>query len=132
MKKKRKNKRAEIDHDAFVSALREQFPEIAHPLRDSLIDSPDSMAMSDFCRFTQDAIDRGDRELVKRCFRFADMLSDEGDWDVQNAVGVAYIEHLDFSGPKREYARDLMSSPMRITWFALTEYMNQIDSDDEE
>lgn len=57
-----------------------------------------------FRRFTQDAIDRGDRDLVIRCFQLADWVFANADHVVKNAVSVSYLEDLEFHGSGREWA----------------------------
>ena len=68
-----------------------------------------------FARYTQSAIDSADRVRVASCFEFARTAWLHGDGEVQNALGVSYIEHLNFVDGKafRSWAFDQLPEVLR-------------------
>ena len=65
--------------------------------------------MRTFCGHAQAAIERGDMAMVDTCFGIADRVIADGDDSMQNAIHVAFLEHLDFA--ERMDARRSESSP---------------------
>ena len=93
-----------------MSALRADFPELTDELNDEVWRGLLHLETACLTRFVQSAIDRGDRRDVARCFEFARRWWMAGDGVVQNALGVSFIEHLDFNDGKvlRSWAFDLL------------------------
>ncbi len=118
-----------IDHDDFITALTEKFPEVAAEIDPDIEGGLLHLEMAEFCRFTQAAIDRGDRELVIRCFQFADRVFANADDAVVNAVYVSYLENLELEGEDRRYAKDLLTSALRAGWIEINEYMEHFGND---
>jgi hypothetical protein len=99
-----------MHRSAFVKSLREQFPAIEPWLkgyRDNL-----TFEMMRFRHFTEDAISRGDYELVRKCFQFLHAAFAVGNRHVRNAVVVSFLEHLDFTGPGGVEAERLMPAAL--------------------
>jgi hypothetical protein len=100
----------------FVEALREEFADMAGELDDEdWGDDPPYPQTFAFARFTRSAVDHGHRALVRRCFHVADQAAVRGDDELQNAIAVAYLEHLNFQDGKvhREWAFDLLTERLK-------------------
>ncbi|HEV2125579.1 MAG TPA: hypothetical protein VGW38_22735 [Chloroflexota bacterium] len=93
-----------------MSSLRKEFPH----LRDEL-DQEDWAGLlyletGTFMRYAQACIDAVDRERLAECFEFARRAYLDGDDDVENALGVAFMEDLNFRDGKvsRSWAVELI------------------------
>jgi hypothetical protein len=71
------------------------------------------LQVSDFCRFTQAAIEAGSFEMVSRCFEIANAALVQGDESLRNAMYVSYLEHLDLRSDLGKQAAQLMPSQLR-------------------
>jgi hypothetical protein len=92
------------------SSLREQFPAIEPWLkgyRDNL-----TLEMMRFRHFTEDAISRGDYDLVRKCYQFLNSAFMGGNKHVRNSVVVTFLEHLDFTGFGGPEAEQLMPAAL--------------------
>jgi hypothetical protein len=99
-----------VHRSEFIKSLREQFPAVEPWLkgyRDNL-----TFEMMRFRHFTEDAIARGDYDLVRRCFQFLNSAFTGGNRHVRNAVVVSFLEHLDFTGPTGAEAEHLMPAAL--------------------
>lgn len=54
-------------------------------------------------RLTQAAIDKNDGELAQKCFQFVEDVIDHVEFDIENALVVSWIEHLNFSKNENLY-----------------------------
>src|SRR5690349_15646018 len=99
-----------LGREQMVDALLTEFPSIKDDLLDDTWSNLLHPQMGSFARYAQDAIDRGDRQAVSRCFELADRFLREGTPELQNAVGVSFLEHLNFDDGKRRraWARELL------------------------
>lgn len=99
----------------MVDALVAEFPDMKHDLLDETWSGLLHPQMGCFARYAQDAIDGGDRGTVRRCFELAEHFLREGNADVQNAVAVSFLEHLNFEDRERAraWARDLLPLLLR-------------------
>jgi hypothetical protein len=99
-----------MHRSAFIKSLREQFPAIEPWLkgyRDNL-----TFEMMRFRHFTEDAIARGDYDLVRKCFQVLNSAFASGNRHVRNAVVVSFLEHLDFAGSAGAEAERLMPAAL--------------------
>lgn len=113
-------------HAQLVAALNEQFPELRDELADERLLH---LEVACLARLTQAAISDGDRDLVKRSFKFADVAFRTGDDVVKNAISVSYLEHLTFTDTKkrrRSWAFDLMSPALQQDYRDLMQYLDQL------
>ena len=99
--------------EEFIAAARIEFPELS-----SILDEDAGLfylQVGSLARCTQAAIDDGHREEVKRQFEFVRKADLAGDREVQNALGVSYLEHLNFQDGKRHrsWAWDLLPEPLK-------------------
>ena len=90
-------------------------PEVAAEITKSELDGLHYLHFGALARFCQTAIDGGERALVQRCFDFADEAYRHGDMQVRNAVGVAFVEHLNLLDGKvpRQWAHEALSPALR-------------------
>ncbi len=104
-----------MDGCEFVAELSREFPDIAEELDDETCQDLLYVQTGVFARYTQTAIDHGDRGLTARCFLAADRAAAGGDDAVRNAIGVSFLEHLNFQDGKvrREWAFDLLSERLK-------------------
>ncbi len=117
----------QIDRDRFIALLTERFPEVA----DSIDDCSQGLLhleMATLARATQTAIDRRDRDAVRRHFEFVDEVFREGAPQVENAVNVSYLENLRFegreAGPTR--ARELLTPRLQQALTELEAYLGRL------
>src|SRR5262249_56778312 len=97
----------------FIAGLRSEFPELVPLLEED--EGLFYLQVGSFASHTQAAIDDRDRAEVQRHFEFARKAELAGDGEVQNALGVAYLEHLNFQDGKRHrsWAWDLLPEPLK-------------------
>jgi len=95
-----------------MAAMRIEFPDLVDELDDETWCGLLHVETGCFARYTMTALDSGDRPKVKRCFDFARHAWMNGD---QNALGVSYLEHLNFADGKapRSWAFALLAPPLR-------------------
>jgi len=128
MKKRKKNKPTppRIDHQAFIRMLTDRFPSIA-----AAIDEDDrgvlTLEMHEFADATREAIERSDLDSVREHLRFVDEVLSRADDEVENAVAVSYLEHLDLSMDDDIHirARCMLSSRQLAIYKALEEGWKQ-------
>ena len=111
-----------IDHQVFIQMLTDKFPSIA-----ATIDEMDRgllhLETGRFADATRAAIEAGDLETVAQHFRFVDEVLARADSDVENAIAVSYLEHLDLplDDPKHIRARCMLSARQLRMYKALEE-----------
>ncbi len=103
-----------MDANEFMASLRQAFPELVDEL-DEVWRGLLHLEMGCLARNTQRAIDSHAATEVDRCFEFARSAWLEGDNDVTNALGVSYIEHLNFDDGKvaRTWAFARLAAPLQ-------------------
>ena len=99
--------------EEFIAAARLEFPELSSAFDDDA--ELFYLQVASLRRHTQAAIDAGDRAGVKKHFEFIRRAELNGDWGVHNALGVSYLEHLNFQDGKRHrsWAWDLIPEPLK-------------------
>jgi hypothetical protein len=102
-----------VTSEEFIAAARLEFPELSSVLDDDV--GLVHLQVASLRRHTQAAIDGGDRARVETHFEFLRQAWLNGDWEVQNALGVSYLEHLNFQDGKRHrsWAWDLIPEPLK-------------------
>ena len=114
-----------IDDVGFIRELCQRFPAIREEVDQDLDDVLVCVEMWTFRQFTEEAINAGNRDLVIRCYQFADRLLAEGDDAVRNAVAVAYLEHREFAADTK-WAEDLLTTRLRTRRDAVLEYLREL------
>lgn len=82
-----------IGHSEFLDLLAAEFPEVAAEVReegDGLL----HLEAAAFRRATERAMDAGQHWAAERHFRFVEQVMREAAPDVENALGISYIEDL--------------------------------------
>ncbi len=107
-------------HD-YMNELRQRFPTLAPTLDQEDWRGLLHIETGRFAAFCQEAIDAGDRELVQKCYSFACHAAMEGTNEVQNAIGVSFVEHLNFQDGKvaRRWAYHLLPPRLKADAKAL-------------
>ena len=80
-----------LDHQRFIAALTQQFPEVAATL-DDIDDGLLHLEMAAFRRCVENAMDEGRLWDVERYCRFIDESLRNADDALDNAIGVSFIE----------------------------------------
>ena len=117
----------QIDHTAFIELLTEHLPEVAAQI-DEYERGLLHLEMGSFARATQEAIEHGEMEEVRRHFLFADELLQQADREVENAIYVSYLENLYFEGRNsdRRKAKELLTPRLKQALQELEEYLDQL------
>lgn len=107
--------------DDYMSELRQRFPDLAPTLDEDEWRGLLHVETGRFAAFCREAIDAGDRDLVEKCFSFARRSAMDGTDEVQNAIGVSFVEHLNFQDGKvlRRWAYDLLPPRLKADAEAL-------------
>lgn len=74
-----------------------------------------------FASYIQNAIDSGEERIVQMGFRLATKHLNEGNKHLSNAVGVSFLENLNFRDEKcyRSWALDLMPASLKEAYMSL-------------
>src|SRR4051812_1140651 len=103
-----------------IDAVFEEFPAVRDDVDSSMV-GLFYLEMGCFGRYVQRQIDTGNRAELVRSYELLRKLMLDGDEDVQNAVGVAILEHLLLQDGKvaRRWALDAMPAVLRQCFGAL-------------
>jgi hypothetical protein len=98
----------------FRLAVLNDFPR----LKDVLEDDGDlpHLLVAAFTRLTQRAKDAGDWETYERSIRLVARLLPMASADLENALHVSLLEHLDFAGPHGPKAWSLLTPQLQAAW----------------
>jgi len=104
-----------VDGEQFLDHLRQEFPGLVEELDEETSQGLLYLQLGTFARYAQTAIDTGAKAEVERCFAITDRANREGDDDVQNAIGIAFLGHLNFQDGKvrREWAFALLPAGLK-------------------
>jgi len=82
----------------FIAAVRAAAPLLAEQLEED--GGLFSLQVGTFARHAQSLIDNGDKAQLQACFSLVEQALRAGDSTVVNALGVAFLEHLNFNDGK--------------------------------
>jgi len=102
----------------FRAAVLTEFPQLANDFEGD--DDLPYVQLGVFAKFTQAAKGRADWDTYERCVRIADRLLARASGDLENALHIAYLEHLDFDGPRGPKAWSLLSPELQAAWRRIT------------
>lgn len=73
-----------------------------------------------FRRFTQQAIDNRNKDIVVQCFAIAEKYYTMGNGKLRNAIGVSFVEELVFADQEtsRQWAWTLLPAPLKAEYEA--------------
>ena len=108
----------------FVRLALAEFPELREEFEEE--DGLPHLQMGAFARFTQVAKGRADWETYERCAQLADRLWGCADEELNNALYVSYLEHLDFEGSRGPKAWSLLSPRLRQGWREIQEHLDEV------
>ena len=110
-----------MDDQAFLADLRWDFPDLADEIDAPSVQGLFHLQVTAFARYVQEFIDAEAATEVRRCFAVADRATRDGDPMVQNAIGVAFLEHLNFQDGKvrREWAFSALPPNLRAAAVSL-------------
>ena len=111
----------QFDQRSAIDALFREFPEVVLDVQSSMR-GLFYMEMGCFARYVQRQIDTENRAEVARCYEWLRKLMLYGDGEVQNAVGVSVLEHLNTRDGKvnRRWALESMPPILRQAYAELT------------
>ena len=75
---------------------------------------------------TQEAKGDGGWEKYDRCIRLADELFGRATSDLENALNVSYLEHLDFDGPRGPKAWERLTPRLKVGWKEMQQYLEDL------
>ena len=85
------------------------------------------LEMSTFSRFAQKAIENSDLDTLKRCYGLIDGILETAPSEVENAIYVSFLEHLDFeSSPAGTNARRLLPPVLKKALDEVNEHWERI------
>jgi len=104
----------QFDQRSAIDALFREFPEVVQDVQNSM-SGLFYMEMVCFARYVQRQIDAENRAELARCYEWLRKLMLYGDGEVQNAVGVSVLEHLNTRDGKvnRLWALESMPQVLR-------------------
>lgn len=85
------------DKNDFIATLISQFPVLKEEILDEDYSFSINLQMGTLKRFVQSAINKGDKETVQDVFSFVESMIGTVTQDVESAIYVAFLSHLDFS-----------------------------------
>ena len=102
----------------FRHALLTSFPDLFDEFDEV---GPPYVQIGQFAAFTQGAKGRADWDTYRRCIALAERFLPAADAELENALYVAYLEHLDFEGPRGPEAWRLLGPSLQNAWRRITE-----------
>ena len=108
----------------FVRMALAEFPELAEEFEEwhDLL----HLKMGAFSRIAQGAKGEGDWDKYNRCMHVTDELLRDPDPDLENALNVSFLEHLDFDGPRGSKAWNYLSPRLQRAWEQMQRYLHDI------
>lgn len=111
-----------------LKKIESEFPELAVELHEETIEGLLHCQIAEFSRFAQTHIDKKDRESFWRiCRLFVDMF-DDAEPQLENALNVSFLEHLNFTDEDiyRSWAYHIMPSKMQQAFDEMAHYNRRI------
>jgi hypothetical protein len=116
------------DHQTTIKLIESRFPNLADDLHDEIIDGLLHLQMAVFSRLAQDAIDSEDVTSWEKITKVFMCIWQDCTPDVENALNVSFLEHLNFKDGKRKraWAYDKMSLTMRKAFDEMESYNKKL------
>ena len=70
--------------------------------------------------FTQQAKGRSDWSTYERCIRFVEQAFQNADGELEGALYVGFLEHIDFEGPRGKEAWGRLGPELQAAWKRIT------------
>ena len=108
----------------FSRTVLAEFPELAEEFEEhsELL----HVKMGAFAMITEGARRDGDWEKYERCVRLAVELLGRTTPDVENALNVSFLEHINFDGPSGPQAWERLSPRLQQAWRAMQVYLEEL------
>jgi len=107
---------APYTHGDFRGMLLSTFPELREQLEDWDFDYSLHFDMEAFARHAQRAKGQGDWQTYSACIQLAEKLWQNADSELSNAIGVSFLEQLDFEGPRGRHAWSILPPVLQTAW----------------
>lgn len=117
-----------ITGDDALKRIECEFPAIAGELHEETIEGLLHCQIGQFSRFAQATIDKQDRDSFRRiCDLFVELF-DDAEPQLENALNVSFLEHLDFSDRdiSRSWGYRFMPTTMRQAFDEMADYSRKI------
>lgn len=105
----RKSNLPKLHRSDFLRDTKAVFPELLESLnrQQCLL----HLEMHALCDYVNSAIERGDRKIVGEAYRLGDRWLAQGNAALVNAVGVSFLEHLNFKDDEksRSWAQSMLT-----------------------
>ena len=111
-----------IGREEFLRRVLARFPQLREPLDDEIIRGLLHPEMATFSRLCEEAVAAGQWTDVDACFRLVKDAWAYADPDLDNALYVSFIEHLDFSTPNGRAAFERLPAKLRAAHKELREH----------
>jgi hypothetical protein len=110
--------------DDFTRMAVAAFPELAEEFGEwhDLL----HLKMGSFSHIAQAAKGAGDWDKYTRCMQLADELVRDPAPDMENALNVSFLEHLDFEGPRGSKAWQCLSPRLQRAWEEMQRYLEGV------
>jgi hypothetical protein len=113
------------DEAKFLSLALAEFPDLREEFEE--YDGLFHLQMAAFSHVAEEAIERGDFATLKRCYKIADEIMKSASPNVENAVYVSFLEHLEFtSQPNEAEARHLLPPKLAEMLVELEEHFQKL------
>jgi len=110
----------------FLKELKALFPQLTHELNQEygLL----HLEVHTFTRFVQSLIDAGEKEELVKAFQLVEKYMREGNAALANALGVSFLEHLNFTDGKvpRQWAEALLPPYLKAQYDDLMAYNERL------
>jgi hypothetical protein len=93
------------DETAFINELVNTFPEIKKDVLDEDWVGLIHLQVGCFTRYTQRAIDINNISVAMKCFKFVEDIINKVEFNIENALVLSWISHLNFNKNETLYAQ---------------------------
>ncbi len=114
-----------IDKDRFVEIVLAEFPQLG----EEFVENEDllHLQMAAFSHLAKNAIDTNETETLLKCYEIAGKILEKADSDVENAIYVSFLEHLEFDNSAyRVKAKKLLPPILRKASEELEEHFKKL------
>jgi hypothetical protein len=114
-----------VDEAKFLALALAEFPNLADDFAED--EGLFHVQMGTFSRVAKEAIERGDYATLKRCYKIADDAMKSATPNVENAVYVSFLEHLEFdNSPYGAKAKHLLPPKLSKMLIELEEHFQML------
>jgi hypothetical protein len=116
------------DDKTVIELIETRFPSLSKDLREEDLDGLLHCQIGVFAQFAQSVIDDGDRATWKDISQAFWEIWRSCTPDVENALNVSFLEHLNFEDQKkkRSWAYQAMHPAMRQAWEDMEDYNRKL------